>query len=87
MKELGRDNMMIKEISDTLNDFINRILYSGTLDSNYWFGLEKEVNEFIENNDIPEECLYCFEQSGAPESLYMICEGFRYEEAQNNNGI
>lgn len=76
--------MDIKEISDILNNFINRILYSSTLDSTYWFELEKEVNEFIENNNIPKECLDCFEQSGAPESLYMICEGFRYEEGYSD---
>lgn len=42
-----------------------------------WFDLQRRVTEFLQNEATPEEDEY-FVDSGAGESLDMICSGYIY---------
>lgn len=46
-----------------------------------WFALEKETEEYLKT--VSKEELELFTDSGAGETLYMICSGLRYMEEQN----
>lgn len=50
-----------------------------------WFALEKEVDEYFEI--LPQELRDYFADSGAGETLYMICSGIKYDKALRSYGV
>lgn len=49
----------------------------------YWLSLEKEIDDFLENEATEEEKKILRYDWGLMERIFMICSGYRWDKAQN----